>query len=143
MEHLTQSRVIDAKITRHRVEPERGHSLDTRDGAWDLVEQGQHRAGIVRTPLRHPIGNDKTGGRFRRDPGLSTKWRGAIALAFEERSEGEVIGIDELKVLQSCGSAPLSQRKRNTKRSEKSNDDPSAARPLWPWNRYRPPWSGA
>ena len=98
MERLTQCRVIDAKVTRDRVEPELGRSLDTRDGALDLVEQGQHRAGIVRIPLGHPIGKEKARGWFRRDTGLATKLRGAIALAFEDGSDGEIVGIDQFTV---------------------------------------------
>ena len=98
MERLTQRRIIDAEVARDRVEPELWRDLDTRDGALDLVEQGQHRAGIVRIPLGHPIGKDKTRGRFRRDTGLSTKLRGAIALAFEDGSDAEIVGIDEFTV---------------------------------------------
>jgi hypothetical protein len=49
MERLTQCRVIDTKVPRDRVEPELGCCPDTLDSALDLVEQGQHIAGIVRT----------------------------------------------------------------------------------------------
>ena len=86
MEPLTQCRIIDAKVSRDRVEPERGWCLDTLDGALDLGEQGQHRAGIVRIPLGYSRGKEKARCRFRRDPGLATKLRGAIALAFEIKS---------------------------------------------------------
>src|SRR5215471_14370138 len=98
MERLTQCRIIDAKVSRDRVEPELGGRLDTLDGALDLVEQGQHRAGIVRIPFGYSRGKDKARGRFRRDPGLSTKLSGAIALAFEDRSDGEIVGIDQFAV---------------------------------------------
>jgi hypothetical protein len=64
MERLMQCRVIDAEVPRDRVEPERGRYLDTLDGALDLVESGQHIAGIVRIPLGHSVGKDKARGRF-------------------------------------------------------------------------------
>ena len=38
MERLAQCRVIDAQVTRDRVEPEFGRYLDTLDSALDLVE---------------------------------------------------------------------------------------------------------
>ena len=98
MERLTQCRVIDAKVTRDRVEPELGRYLDTRDGTVDLVEEGPHIADIVRVPLGYPVGKEKTRGRFRRDPGLSTTVCRAIALAFEDGREGEIVGIDEFTV---------------------------------------------
>jgi hypothetical protein len=47
MERLTQGRVIATKVPRHRVELELGDWLDTRASALDLVEPGQHIAGIV------------------------------------------------------------------------------------------------
>ena len=72
--------------------------LDTLDGALNLVEQGQHIAGIARIPLGHSVGKDKARGRFRRDTGLTTKLRGAIALAFEDGSDGEIVGIDKFTV---------------------------------------------
>ena len=64
----------------------------------DLVEQGQHIAGIARIALGHAVGKDKARGRLRHDPGLATKLRGAIALAFEDGGNGEIVGIDEFTV---------------------------------------------
>ena len=48
MKRLTQCRIIEAKVTRDRVEPELRRYLDTLDGGLNRVEPGQHRAGIVR-----------------------------------------------------------------------------------------------
>src|SRR5712692_1509951 len=94
MERLTPCRVLDAKVTRARVELGRGRSLDTRDGALDLVEPGQPSAGIVRLPRGPPSGPEQARGWFRRAPGRATTWSGARARAFEEGSAGELVGRD-------------------------------------------------
>jgi hypothetical protein len=51
---------------------------------------------------------------------------------FLEEEEVTFCLFRPLKVLQSCGSATLSQRKRHPKQSEGGNDYPSAALPLLP-----------
>ena len=68
------------------------------DGAWDLVEHGQHRAGLGRMPLRDSRGQEQARGRCRRDPGLATTLRRAMALACEDRSASERVGLDQLAV---------------------------------------------
>ena len=98
MQCLTQGRVIDPKIPRHRVDPEPRGRADTVDGALDLVKQGQHIAGIARIALGHTIGKDKARGRFRHNTGLSTKLGGAIALPFEDGGNGGIVGIDDFTV---------------------------------------------
>jgi hypothetical protein len=100
MERLTPCRIIDAKVPRDRVEPELGGCLDTLDGALDLSEPGQHRAGSVRIALGDSRGKEKARGRFRRAPGLAPKLRGAIALACEDGSHGELVGLDQLTVVE-------------------------------------------
>ncbi len=71
---------------------------DALGGTLDLVEQGQHIPGIARVALRHKVGKDKTGRWFRHDAGLSTKLRRAITLAFENRRNGRIVGIDKFTV---------------------------------------------
>lgn len=71
---------------------------DALGGTLDLVEQGQHRPGIARVALRHKVGKDTTGRWFRHDAGLAPKLRWAITLAFENRSNGRIVGIDKFKV---------------------------------------------
>ena len=100
MERLTQRFVIDAEVTRHRVDPESLRWLDAFNRPLDLGKEGQDIAGIVRIPLGHPVGKEKARGRVRRDTGLATKLRGAIALAFEDGRDGEIVGIDEFTVLE-------------------------------------------
>lgn len=98
MQRLTQGRIIDPEIPRHRVDPEPWERADTVERALHLVKQGQHITGIIGVALWHPIGKDKARGRFRHDTGLATKLRGTIALAFENGRDGEIIGIDEFGV---------------------------------------------
>ena len=72
--------------------------LDAFDGLLDLVEQGQHIAGIARIALGHTVGKDKARGRLRHDAGLAAKLGGAIALAFEDGGNGGIVGIDDFTV---------------------------------------------
>ena len=98
MERRAPCRVLAAQGTRDRVAPELGRYRDTLDSAWDLVEEGQHLAGIAGIPRRHSVGTEKARRRGRRDPRLATKLRGAMALACEDGSAGALVGIDEFPV---------------------------------------------
>lgn len=100
VERLTQSRVIDAQVTRDRVEPELGRALHTLDGALDLVEQGQHIPGIAWIALRDQVGKDTTSRRLRHQPGFTAKLHWAIALTFEEGGDGGILGIDHFTMAQ-------------------------------------------
>ena len=72
----------------------------TVNGVLDPFEQGQSITRVARIALRYQSGKDKTGGGFRRDAGLSAKLRRTITLAFENRSNGEIVGIDQFRVAQ-------------------------------------------
>jgi hypothetical protein len=98
MEGLTQGGIIDPKIARHRVDLEQLWRADTVDGTVDLVEQGQHIAEIARVAPWYVVGKDKARGRFRDNTRLSTELGGAIALAFQDGGDGQVIRINELTV---------------------------------------------
>ncbi len=100
MERLTQPWVMEAQITRHRVDRAPWSCLDALGGPLDLVEQGQHRAGIARIALGHTVGKEETRGRFRDDTGLSAKLRRAIAFAFDHGSNRGIVGIDQCKVVE-------------------------------------------
>ena len=100
MEGLTQAWVVEAQITRHRVNPPLRSCADTGDGALDLVEQGEPITRIARIPLGHQRGKDKTGRWFRGDAGLSPKLRGTIALPFDNGGNRKVVGIDQFIVAQ-------------------------------------------
>src|ERR1700730_13243695 len=98
MECLTQHCVIEAQITRNRVDMAPWSCLDALGGPLDLVEQGQHIPGIARIARGHKVGKDETRGRFRDDTGLSAKLRRAIALAFDNGSNRGIVGIDKFTV---------------------------------------------
>ena len=55
-------------------------------------------AGIAWIPCWHSVCKDKARHGVRRDPRLATKLPWAIALAFEDGSDGEIVGIDEFTV---------------------------------------------
>ena len=74
-----------------------GHT-DTVDGALDLVEQGQHIAGIARITLGHTIGKDKARGRLRHNARFAAKLSRAIALPFDDGGNGGIVGIDDFTV---------------------------------------------
>jgi hypothetical protein len=98
VEGLTQGGIIDTKIARHRVDLERLWRADAVDGTLDLVEQGQHLAEIARVARWSVVGKDKARGRFRDNTRLSTELGGAIALAFHDGGDGQVVRIDEFTV---------------------------------------------
>ena len=98
VECLPPRLVIDAEVTRHRVDPESRRCLGAFNRPLDLGQEGQDIAGIVRIPLGHLVRKEKARGGVRHNARLSTKLRGAIALAFENGSDGEIVGIDEFTV---------------------------------------------
>ena len=100
MERLTQCRVIDAEIPRYRVDPRALRCLDVCNRLLDVGQEGQDIAGITWIPFRDAIGKDKARGRVRGDTGLAAKLCRTIALAFEDGSDREIVGIDQFTVRQ-------------------------------------------
>ena len=98
VERLAQRLVIEAKVPRHRIDAEALWWLDAGNSPLNFVEKRQDIAGIARIPYGHTLRKDKAGSRVRRDPGLPPKLGGAIALAFEDGGDREIVGIDEFTV---------------------------------------------
>ena len=98
MEGLPHDGIIEPQITRYRVYLALWACLAPRYGLLDLVQQGQHIAGITRIPLRDEVGKDKTSRGFGGEAGLSAKLCRAIALAFDNGGDGEIIGVDQFPV---------------------------------------------
>ena len=98
MEGMTHLRVADAQVTCHRVHLARRPCPDALVGLLDFVDQRQHRAGVARIALGYKGSEEKTGRGFRDDAGLSATLRRAIALAFEQRGNGGIRGIDQFAV---------------------------------------------
>lgn len=100
MQRLAYCRVIGPQIARDGMDGQLAWPRDPCNGRLHFVYQGHHIAGIARIPYGHTVCEDKARGRVRRDPRLATKLHGAIALAFEDGSHGEIVGIDQLTVLE-------------------------------------------
>src|SRR5262247_483988 len=98
MEGLPQDGIIEPQLTRHRVYLALWSCLAPLYGPLDLVKQGQPITRITRIPCGHEGGKDKTGRGFRGDAGLTAKLCRAIALAFDNRSNGGIVGIDQFTV---------------------------------------------
>ena len=77
-----------------------GSLWDTLDGLLDFVNQRQDIALITRIALGRAVGKDIPCGRFRDDARLTTELSWTIALAFDNRGNGRVVGIDHFKVIQ-------------------------------------------
>ena len=74
--------------------------VDVLDSALNFVQQGQHITRITRIPWGHERGEDKTGRGFRGDAGLSPTLRRAITLAFNNRGNGGIVGVDQFTVVE-------------------------------------------
>ncbi len=98
----TPHRILDAEITRHRVDPEPRGCLDTRDGSLPLVASGQHLPGIARMALGDAVRNDTPGGGVRHDAGCAATLGRAMPLACDERSAGRSVGMDDCTVRERC-----------------------------------------
>ena len=98
MEGLPHHGIVEAQISCYRVHLPLWPCVDALNRVLDLVKQGQHITGIARIAWGHEVGEDKTGRGFRDDAGLSAKLRWAIALAFDNRGNGGIIGIDKFAV---------------------------------------------
>jgi hypothetical protein len=100
MECLPQRLIIDAEVTRPRMDPEALRCRDACHRLLDCVQEGQDIAGIARIPCGYAVCKDKARGRVRHDAGLTAKLRGTIAFPFEDGSAREIVGIDQLTVQQ-------------------------------------------
>ena len=100
MQRLTQRRVVERQVARQRVDSGHGPMRDLRDGLLDFVDQGQDIALITGVPHRQMRSKDASGGRFSNNPGLATKLRGTITLAFANRRHRPIRWIDHLALRQ-------------------------------------------
>src|SRR5262249_45910987 len=98
MEGLSYDGIMEPQVTRHRGYLTLWSCLAPLYGLLDLVKQGQHITWITRITLRYEVGKDKTRRGFGGEAGLSPKLRRAIALAFDNGSNGEIIGVDQFTV---------------------------------------------
>ena len=72
-----------------------GRRVDLRDGMLHFVDQRQHIAIITRVPYRKMGGEDETRGGLGNNAGFAAKLGRAIALAFANRRNSAIVGIDD------------------------------------------------
>jgi hypothetical protein len=90
--------VMDAEVTRHRVDPASRRGLGAFKRPLDRGQAGPDLAGIARIPLGHLVRQEQARGGVRHHARRSTTRRGAMTLACEPGSEGEIVRIDALTV---------------------------------------------
>ena len=100
MKSLTEDGVIDAEIPGQRMDGWPLWPHKACDSLIDVVEQGQHIAGI--TGIAHGCtgGKDEACGGLREDAGFATELGWAIALAFHNGGNRGIVGIDDFTVTQ-------------------------------------------
>src|SRR6516165_4680905 len=75
-----------------------GSLLHTSDSLLDFVDERQDIALIPWIALGRQIGKDITGGRLRDDRGLAADLSRTITLAFDNRGNRGIVGIDDFEV---------------------------------------------
>lgn len=92
VQRLTQLHVVEGQVARHRMDRQGGLPRDPCDGLLDFVDQRQRIAGITGIAHRQVESQDKTRCRLGDDARLPTALDWAVALAFENGGNGEIIG---------------------------------------------------
>lgn len=91
---LTQCRVVEGHIASQRVDSQGMPTCHLRDGMLYFVDQGQHITIITGVPYRKMGGKDETRGGLGNNAGFAAKLGRTIALAFANRRNGAIVGID-------------------------------------------------
>ena len=95
MQRCTQRRVIKGQIASQRMDGRFASRRDLRTSVLHFVDQGQHIAGIRGISYREMHGEGEARGYLGDHTGFFAKLRGTVALAFENRRNGDIIGIDD------------------------------------------------
>src|SRR5713226_2799152 len=95
MQRRTQGGIVERQVASHRVDGGGAPTRDLRHGVLDFVDQGQHEAGITRIADRELHGKDEARGWLDDNPWLAAKLSGTVALPFANRSNGQIVGIDD------------------------------------------------
>ena len=98
MEGLPPDGIVAPQSTRHRVDLALWACLAPLDGPLDLVKQGHDRTRIARVAVRHEGGKNTTGRRFGDQTRFAATLSQAIALAFDHRGHGGLVGIGPFTV---------------------------------------------
>jgi hypothetical protein len=99
VQRLAQLYLIESQGARHRMDCQGGLPRDPCDGLLDFVDQRQRIAGITGITHRQVDSQDETRCRLGDDARLPTELDRAVALAFENGGNGEIIGTDNFALL--------------------------------------------
>ena len=91
----SQGGVVYGQVPGQRVDARSSPRGDTRTGGLDQVDQGQDVADITGIAHRQPGRKHKAGGGLGEKTGLAAKLGGAVTLAFADRGNGGIVGIDD------------------------------------------------
>src|SRR5882672_2113233 len=100
MERLAQLGVVEGQIARQRVNGRRRVAGGPAQGELHFVDQGHDIAGVTRIPDRQHKGKDEARGGLGDDARFAAKLGGAVALAFANRGDGGIVGIDNFALAQ-------------------------------------------
>src|SRR5713226_1020392 len=87
--------IVQRQVPGQRVDRQRRATRDLANSVLPLVDQGQPRAGISRISHWQLKGEDKARGGLGENAGFAAKLGGTVTLAFANRCNGEIVGIDE------------------------------------------------
>jgi hypothetical protein len=100
MQGLPQLGVVQGQIPRQRVERGTGPPGDMSQGALHLVYQRSDVTDITGIAHRQLRSEDEARSGLGDNPRLATKLGGAVALAFADRGDGGIVGIDDFTASQ-------------------------------------------
>ena len=92
--------VIERQIAGQRMDGQRAPSRDSRNGLLNAVEQGPHRAEIIRVAHWQLKGKDEAGGHLGDNARFAAKLRRTVTLAFSDGGNSAIIGIDDFAMRQ-------------------------------------------
>ncbi len=95
MQCRTQRRVVEGQVAGQRVDSQGRPTCHLRDGMLHFVDQRQHIVIITRVPYRKMGGKDETRGGLGNNAGFAAKLGRTIALAFANRRNSAIVGIDD------------------------------------------------
>ena len=98
MEGLPSCGIVAPQVTRPCVPLPLWPCADGLASPVDFVQPGQYIPRSTRMPWGHERGEEKTGRRCRGDARLATQLRWAMTLAFDQRGNGGIVGLDQLTV---------------------------------------------
>jgi hypothetical protein len=100
VERLAPRRLMERQIAGQRMDGQRAPSRDSRKGLLDAVEQGPHRAEIIRVAHGQLQGNAEAGGHLSEHARFAAKRRRTVPLACADGGQSAIIGMDDCAMRQ-------------------------------------------